>query len=156
MSSIHSHASIVQLNGELYVFGGGNGCIWYDKGVRSCLFFYLELMKFLSIFLSSIYVVESYIPILERWTLCPSLNQKKESLTEVSLNNKIFAVGGSNGVDCFSNVEMLDLHNGRWISIHSIQDKVKHISFMLYDSFVKLKDIYSGNIKWKIYIYIYV
>lgn len=32
MSSVRSYASVVQLNGELYVFGGGNGCVWYDIG----------------------------------------------------------------------------------------------------------------------------
>ncbi|KAG4915524.1 hypothetical protein JHK87_053081 [Glycine soja] len=30
MSSIRSYASIVWLNGEMYVFGGGNGYVWYD------------------------------------------------------------------------------------------------------------------------------
>lgn len=35
MSSVRSYASTVQLDGELYVFGGGNGCIWYDTGIIS-------------------------------------------------------------------------------------------------------------------------
>jgi len=39
MSSIRSYASIVWLNGEMYVFGGGNGYVWYDTGIRSsCAF----------------------------------------------------------------------------------------------------------------------
>ena len=36
MSSVRSYSSVVQLNGELYVFGGGNGYDWYDTGVKSC------------------------------------------------------------------------------------------------------------------------
>lgn len=32
MNSVRSYASVAQLNGELYVIGGGNGQIWYDTG----------------------------------------------------------------------------------------------------------------------------
>ena len=39
MNSVRSYASVVRLNGEIYVFGGGNGYIWYDTGMRySCAF----------------------------------------------------------------------------------------------------------------------
>ena len=41
------------------------------------------------------------------------------------MNNKIFAVGGGNGVDCFSDVEMLDLDIERWITTRSMLEKVK-------------------------------
>lgn len=94
-----------------------------------CVFkdiFYNE-MKFLSTFLSSICVVESYNPVHDNWTLCPSLNQKKGSLSGAALNGKIFAVGGGNGVDCFSDVEMLDLDIGRWIPTRSMLEKVKWV-----------------------------
>lgn len=33
MNSVRSYASVAQLNGELYVIGGGNGQIWYDTGM---------------------------------------------------------------------------------------------------------------------------
>lgn len=34
MSSVHSNALLVlHSNGELYVFGGENGCVWYATGV---------------------------------------------------------------------------------------------------------------------------
>lgn len=32
MNSVRSYASVAQLNGELYVIGGGNGQIWYETG----------------------------------------------------------------------------------------------------------------------------
>ena len=32
MNSIRSYASVSRLNDEFYVFGGGNGCLWYDTG----------------------------------------------------------------------------------------------------------------------------
>lgn len=33
MSSVRSYSSAAQLNGELYVIGGGNGYVWYDTGM---------------------------------------------------------------------------------------------------------------------------
>ena len=33
MSSVRSYASAALLNGELYVFGGGDGYSWYDTGI---------------------------------------------------------------------------------------------------------------------------
>lgn len=50
MNSVRSYASVVRLNGEIYVFGGGNGYNWYDTGVRSSCAFHLFIfwneMKF--------------------------------------------------------------------------------------------------------------
>ncbi|KAJ1419284.1 Kelch-type beta propeller [Sesbania bispinosa] len=119
MSSGHSYALVVQLNGELYVFVGENGYVWYDT-------------------------VESYSSILGKWTLGPYLNQKKESMAAVSLNNKIFAIGGANGVDCFSNVEMLDLDNGRQISICSILDKSFDLSAVALNGSLYATGGYNG------------
>jgi len=79
----------------------------------------------LTTLLSSICVVESYNPVHDNWTVCPSLNQKKGSLSGAALHGKIFAVGGGNGVDCFSDVEMLDLDIGRWIPTRSMLKRVK-------------------------------
>lgn len=39
MNSVRSYASVVRLNSEIYVFGGGNGCVWYDTGMRFYLCF---------------------------------------------------------------------------------------------------------------------
>lgn len=33
MNSVRSFSSAAQLKGELYVFGGGNGNVWYDTGM---------------------------------------------------------------------------------------------------------------------------
>ncbi|KAG4912445.1 hypothetical protein JHK85_053737 [Glycine max] len=98
MSLVRSYALVVWLNGEIYVFGGGNGYVWYDT-------------------------VESYNPVHDSWTLCRSLNQKKGRLSGAALNDKLFVVGGGNGVDSFSDVEMLELDIGRWIPTHSMLDK---------------------------------
>ncbi|KAL9289767.1 hypothetical protein ACSQ67_024466 [Phaseolus vulgaris] len=54
---VRSYASVVRLNGGIYVFGGGNGYIWYDT-------------------------IESYNPVHDNWTMHPSLNQKKGSLSD--------------------------------------------------------------------------
>ncbi|XP_061375812.1 uncharacterized protein LOC133317928 [Gastrolobium bilobum] len=98
MSSVQSYASLIQLKGELYVSVAGNGCVWDDS-------------------------VESYSSIPYKRTLCPSMNQKKGSLARVSLINKTFAAGGVNGVNCFSDIEMLDIDIGRWISTRSMLHK---------------------------------
>lgn len=68
--------------------------------------------------------VESYNPTNDQWTLRPSLNGSKGSLAGATVNNKIFAIGGGNGVDCFSEVEMLDLDIGQWIRTRSMLRKV--------------------------------
>ncbi|TKY63569.1 B2 protein [Spatholobus suberectus] len=67
--------------------------------------------------------VGSYSPILNKWTLYPSLNQKKGSLAVVSLTNKIFVVDDANGIDSFSDVGVFDLDIGRWTSARSMLDK---------------------------------
>lgn len=35
MNSVRSYASVAQLNGDLYIIGGGNGNLWYDTGMFS-------------------------------------------------------------------------------------------------------------------------
>ncbi|ESW05994.1 hypothetical protein PHAVU_010G010600 [Phaseolus vulgaris] len=61
MNLVRSYASVVRLNGGIYVFGGGNGYIWYDT-------------------------IESYNPVHDNWTMHPSLNQKKGSLSGTALD----------------------------------------------------------------------
>ncbi|KAL6561741.1 hypothetical protein OROMI_017342 [Orobanche minor] len=40
-----------------------------------------------------------------------------------SLYETIFAMGGGNGVECFSEVELLDLNIGSWMSTQSMLEK---------------------------------
>ncbi|MED6130953.1 hypothetical protein PIB30_005606 [Stylosanthes scabra] len=87
--------------------------------------FILTKMRFQETLLSSVFVVESYNLICDNWKLCPSLNKNKGSLFGAVLDKKIFAVGGGNGVECFSDVEMLDFDIGRWNTTQSILEKVK-------------------------------
>ncbi|KAK9668542.1 hypothetical protein RND81_13G068000 [Saponaria officinalis] len=101
MLSARSYASLARLNGDIYVVGGGSGGkddVWYDT-------------------------VECYSPVNNDWTSLACLSKKKGSLAAVTLHDKIFALGGGNGVNCFSDVEMLDLDVGRWISGRSMLQK---------------------------------
>ena len=75
--------------------------------------------------------VESYSPSSDQWTLCPSLKEKKGSLAGATLDGKIFAIGGGNGVECLSDVEMLDLIVGRWINTRSMLQKVNVVLDLL-------------------------
>lgn len=52
------------------------------------------------------------------------MNRKKGSLAGISLNNKIFAIGGGNGVECLSEVEMFDLDAGSWTLTSSMRQEV--------------------------------
>ncbi|KAL7241783.1 hypothetical protein ACSBR1_014379 [Camellia fascicularis] len=42
----HAYVSIAWLNGELYVFGGGNGSLWVNTGI-SLHFFLSDSLKYL-------------------------------------------------------------------------------------------------------------
>lgn len=35
MRSVRGYASVAWLNSQLYVLGGGNGCVWYNTGISS-------------------------------------------------------------------------------------------------------------------------
>ncbi|KAI3783446.1 hypothetical protein L1987_42528 [Smallanthus sonchifolius] len=61
--------------------------------------------------------------VADRWTTCPPLNRKNGSLAGATVNDKIYAVGGGNGVDCYSTVEMLDFDVGSWIPARSMLEK---------------------------------
>ncbi|ESW06633.1 hypothetical protein PHAVU_010G064000, partial [Phaseolus vulgaris] len=62
----------------------------------------------------------SYNPTFNKWTLCPSLNPNKGSLTVVSLTKQIRSVAdGVYGINSFVVIEVLDLEIGRWVSASS-------------------------------------
>lgn len=128
MNSVRAYASVAKLSGELYVFGGGTGSLWYDTGTV----LYLLLCPLLSPYLSQVadtaelfsFEVESYNPVDNKWTQCPSLKEKKGSLAGAALKDKIFVLGGGNGIECFSEVEMYDPQVGRWMNTQSMLLKV--------------------------------
>ena len=60
-------------------------------------------------------VVECYSSRNNEWTECPSLNRKKGSLAGISLESKIYAIGGGDGNETYSEVEMFDPYLGKWI-----------------------------------------
>ncbi|KAF3670643.1 putative patellin-6-like [Capsicum annuum] len=79
MNSVCAYASVGKLSGEIYVFGGRTGSLWYDT-------------------------VESYNPANDEWTMCPCLKEKWGSLACATLKDKIFAICCGNGIECFSEV----------------------------------------------------
>ncbi|WMV43122.1 hypothetical protein MTR67_036507 [Solanum verrucosum] len=70
---VRAYASVAKLIGEFYVFGGGTATVWYDT-------------------------VESYNTTDDEWTVLPCMKEKKGSLAGAALKDKIFAVGGGNGI----------------------------------------------------------
>ncbi|CAA6661842.1 unnamed protein product [Spirodela intermedia] len=91
MSSARSYASAAALDGRLYVFGGGDGSLWYNTEATNG-------------------------GISLRWF-------GEGSLAGVTLSGKVFAIGGGNGVESFSDVEMIDPILGRWIKHQSMIQK---------------------------------
>lgn len=53
MNSARSYASIAKLNGELYVFGGGNGSLWYNTGTCSNSSLFLLFLIYKNIFVTN-------------------------------------------------------------------------------------------------------
>ncbi|XP_050945469.1 uncharacterized protein LOC103503378 isoform X1 [Cucumis melo] len=51
---------------------------------------------------------------------CVWYNTAKGSLRGVSIGNKLFAIGGGNGIESLTDVEMLTLDIGRWICTRSM------------------------------------
>ncbi|KAL5727368.1 hypothetical protein ACHQM5_000576 [Ranunculus cassubicifolius] len=102
MNSVRSHAAAAVLDGFIYTYGGwnryGKTKMWYDT-------------------------VKCYDPRNNNWIACPPLGKKKGGLASVSLNNKIFAVGGGNG-NCCNEVEMFDPTLLRWIYTQPMLQKV--------------------------------
>ncbi|OMO78064.1 Kelch repeat type 1 [Corchorus olitorius] len=91
MSFLRSYASSAKFNNQLYILGGVvDGNLWYDT-------------------------VESYDEESNQWTSHPPLQQKKGSFSVLSLEGRMFAFGGGNGIECFSEVEMFDPNIGRLI-----------------------------------------
>ncbi|KAL2901111.1 B2 protein [Bienertia sinuspersici] len=124
MPSLRSYTSLATLNGDLYVIGGGHMGSWYDTGIEG--FHVVFPLHFpcntanRSLFLLQ---VESYNTANNDWTSLPCLNERKGGLAAAKLYDKIFAIGGGNGIHCFSDVEMFDIDVGRWISARSMLQK---------------------------------
>lgn len=64
--------------------------------------------------------VEIYDPIVDSWSLGPSLNSAKHSLGTTVVNNVIYTVGGQSEKGALQTVEMLDPRQGKWIQIGSL------------------------------------
>lgn len=114
----------VVLSGMIQVFFIGRFSLYL------CQFVHLSLYLYELNHVSHLCVVESYNVVNNEWNQRPSLNKEKGSLAGAALNGKIFALGGGNGVECFSDVEMFDLHVGRWISARSMLEKVITIAYI--------------------------
>ena len=68
--------------------------------------------------------VDCYDRSRDDWSTCPSLTREKGSLAGVSVNGRIYAFGGGDGTECFSDVEMFDPTHGKWIKNQPMLEKV--------------------------------
>ena len=78
--------------------------------------------------------VDCYDQSRDDWTTCPSLTRDKGSLAGVSVNGRIYAFGGGDGSQCFSDVEIFDPTHGKWIKNQPMLEKVSvSLSWCLFD-----------------------
>ena len=87
-----------------------------------CFFSGLQVAFIIHLF--SVLVVECYNTRSNEWMVCPCLNNEKGSLAGVSLNGKIYAMGGGDGTQTYSEVEMFDPFLGKWICSPSMLHSV--------------------------------
>lgn len=83
----------------------------------------LYISKLLTICICFI-AVECYNRGANKWIGLPCLNHEKGHLAGATLNGKIFAIGGGDGSQSFSEVEMFDPAAGKWIYNLSMQQPV--------------------------------
>lgn len=116
-------------------------CFWWWKWSCFVLLYWNDIFLSFSFYLVHdikllliCFVIDgSYNPTFNKWTLCPSLNPNKGSLTVVSLTKQIRSVAdGVYGINSFVVIEVLDLEIGRWVSASSKLHKVKYDSMIVY------------------------
>lgn len=133
MPSIRSYTSLATLNGNLYVIGGGYAELWYNTGMEvSCILLPFHLTCSSVLIYLCLVEVDIYNPANDDWSSLPCLNEQKGGLAATTFYDKIFAIGGGNGVRCFSDVEMFDIDVGRWISARSMHHKVNLLLIALF------------------------
>lgn len=130
MSSVRSLFAIANLSRELYVFGGKSGTLWTNTGNASSPSLHIPppvpLLKLL-ILMPLYSCEESYNPADNKWTVHRCLNERNGSLAGATWKDNIFAIGGGNGSESFSAVQMYDPQIGRWIPSRSMWQKVNSI-----------------------------
>jgi hypothetical protein len=77
--------------------------------------------------------VDCYDRTRDDWTPCPALTSEKGSLAGVTLYGKIYAFGGGDGIGCFSDVEVFDPAQGKWIKSQPMLEKVHIHTFSTYN-----------------------
>ena len=84
----------VAVNGHLYVCGGSVGLTGLESGLNT---------------------VERFDPGENRWSMVSNMTEHRSSAGFVTLQGKIYALGGRNGRSIFNSVEMLDTVTGVWV-----------------------------------------
>lgn len=70
------------------------------------------------------FTVEKYDRSLNEWRSCASMKTQRGSLGGVTVGERIYAVGGGNGMASFSEVECFDPHLASWLPCTSMLEKV--------------------------------
>jgi hypothetical protein len=90
------------------------------------------------------YEVDCYDRRSDDWTTCPSLNHERGNLAGVTSNGKIYAFGGGDGNQCFSDVEVFDPAHGKWTKNQPMLEKVIFSTLYI---FSKLENLSSHGLQ---------
>ncbi|CAM6013500.1 unnamed protein product [Sphagnum balticum] len=110
------------LDGNIYLYGGGDGSSWSDSGMFTCC----TNPDYAA------HVAECYSSTAGRWEACAPMHLKRGSLggatvgnhiyarfcvTAVELNGAIYAFGGFDGGNYLMSVEQFDPREARWSQV---------------------------------------
>lgn len=103
---------------------GTTQVVWTHMGRPFSFAIFVSSLLDVPTFFLFISEVECYNPRNDVLTSCPTLLRKKGNLAACTLNGKIYAIGGGDGSQCFSDVEMFDPALGKWVNNQPMLKKV--------------------------------
>eukprot|EP00808_Paulinella_micropora_P022402 g74684.t1 len=112
MTERRSGASMVTLNGYLYMIGGNNG----QERLASVERF------------DPLASVERFDPFRHVWELCAPLKIQREYFSAVVLNGRIYVMGGNNDRESLQSVERYDATRDRWELVAQMNQRRSHFS----------------------------
>ncbi|QCE12062.1 kelch-like protein 18 [Vigna unguiculata] len=125
MNSVRSYASVVRLNSEIYVLGGGNGYVWYDtvhmfaSSLVPFKYFYILVISRMTR-VSKSDVEENH---LDNFFENHTKIFNRFALGAVELNGSIYATGGFDGTDYLRSAERFDPREHSWTKISDMNVK---------------------------------
>ena len=129
MNVARSGAGVVSYDNFVYAVGGYTTNLQLNSAERWVLFQLNYQIKVINLF------IFRYDTITDQWTFIKPLHSPRSALAAVSFKcGRVLALGGYNGVDFVSTIEMLDPNTGEWIVIGNMtSERSGHAAAMTID-----------------------